>query len=213
MEGTAKKVMSDILVHAFETQTRKKSTVLKFNTVRPNKENISDVVPIDKVDPTIRTVATNFVNKTREYRTKEIERKTRIKSSYEKIDKLQPSVYKYITTKYPDTLEETKYPYKDPVTGTIKYYNIKLDGTITPGKVTKKDFATISEAAIEDTVRELFPETNLNDEFNEKTHVSIMEDVRFVEKYLETLTTYYKKRQQELQTLETRFVVKEITDK
>lgn len=212
MEGTAKKIMSDILIHAFETQTRKTKTVLKFNTVRPNKENISDVIPLDKIDGDIRRIATNFVNKTREYKTKETERKTKRKSGTEKIDKLQPSVFTYITTKYPDTLEEPRYPYKDPITGTTRYYNIKLDGTITPGKVTKKDFKIISEAAIADTVRELFPDINIDDEFDENTHVALMEDVKFVEKYLETMTMYYKKRQIDLQTLETRFVVKEITD-
>jgi len=209
LEGDARSIMSDILFQAFETQTIKKRTSLVFNTSRPQDEKEVGVVKIDKLDGDTRTVAEQYVSQARQFKSFDTKQKKTRQKQTSKVEKLHPSVYAYVAERYPDTLEVPDHPYTDPVTGKVTHVSVRMDVKTNPGRVTKKDLAALSQAAVSEAVAQLYPRVSLDKPFDPSTHMPLMEDTRFMEVYFELLSNAYQARKKELETFGTKIVVRE----
>ena len=127
-------------------------------------------------------------------------------------EKFHPSVYAYVAKHHPETLEVTDHTYTDPVTGKVSHITVRMDVKTNPGRVTKKDLGALSEACVVEAMAQLYPKVSMDDAFDPKRHLALMEDARFMEVYFELLSNAYQARKKELETFGTKIVVREKSD-
>lgn len=199
--------MSRFLFHTFEQQSRKKSKILKLDTVAPKDHE--RVVGLEHAPRPLANVASRFCTTKRTHSEHDKRETEERHSAGARVQAQDPEVYAHLAEVAPDTLEK-EHAYVDPHTGEVIPYRVRVDVSTNTDRIPKARVREIFDQAFRETMREAYPAVELDRPFDPAQHLDLAKRDRFVSSLHDRFATLFQQEQDAHKTYRTSFTVVQV---